>query len=227
MSILDSLNNAISEFRQVLSETSIVRWKNLVYAKYGFIVISAYRGDKELNVNNHNTKLLLRDIRDSGYQYHRADGYYVEIVDDTKDDKDPENLREVAEKSFIVVNMKEVNGVWTPLEDFDALKQLGIEWCGKYDQDSVLVVRPGGKACFYDRYGEKSKSMGFKGAGRRDDFHILAGYPRKHRKELKFGSFVKGGSQGFIAGSNKDVKDARGLSANYKYPAVRRNKFKF
>ena len=70
MSILDSLNNAISEFRQVLSETSIVRWKNLVYAKYGFIVISAYRGDKELNVNNHNTKLLLRDIRDSGYIGH-------------------------------------------------------------------------------------------------------------------------------------------------------------
>ena len=45
-------------------------------------------------------------------------------------------------------------GKGEPAGDFSKLKELAIGLCGKYNQDSVLVVEPGEKPTYYTRTGE-------------------------------------------------------------------------
>ena len=58
---------------------------------------------------------------------------------------------EVIEQSFIIVNYKNRSN---DTGDFNELKELAIELCGKYNQDSVLVVAPGANPQYITRTGD-------------------------------------------------------------------------
>jgi hypothetical protein len=90
------------------------------------IFITAYRSEYSHNQNQKRNKQLADDIHDSGLTYIKAKGGFIETADSG------EKVR-VTEDTFCVVN----NGYRT--EDFI---KLGVSWCGKYDQEAVLITVP-------------------------------------------------------------------------------------
>jgi hypothetical protein len=132
---------------QILQEVSIPRLIDL-HGKTGYIVITAFRNDFDLEENYRRNKVLKRAIDASGYSYFPVWGGFVEVE---KDENDKVISRTpVKEKGFLVTNFK--RGSSQPLPDSEELKELGIRWTKllKPYQDSVLYV-PGGdnKNAFY------------------------------------------------------------------------------
>lgn len=125
---------------QVITEATINRILDK-HSKAGFIVVSANRSDKDKKTNNDNAKKLIKMLKDSEYSYFPVYGGYH--------DKE-NNVKDSYELSFFVTNFKKQE----EQEDFTPLKDLAIEICGKFDQDSVLVVEPNGKAKYIDRDGK-------------------------------------------------------------------------
>jgi len=108
----------------------------------GYISISASRSEEDDATNVRNTQRLLSDIRQSGYSFLPTYGGYRS--------KDGEELGDY-EPSFLVFNYNE-NGTGL---NFDDLYQLAIEWCGKYDQDCVMIKAPNTPPIYVNKYGVK------------------------------------------------------------------------
>lgn len=106
----------------------------------GYIIISANRSDKEQEVNDKATQSLILDLKRSGYSYLPLYGGYRDTKTGVEDSFEP---------SFLVFNYL-TNGDEQP---FQNLKNLAIEWCGKYDQASVLVKDPSQPPVWLDAQG--------------------------------------------------------------------------
>ena len=131
--------------KKVVKETSLNRLLNK-HTDNGYVMISACRHDwsedplENREMNNIKTKELKSDISDAGYQYIPVQCGFIE-----------DDGTEVIEQSFIIVNYKNRSN---DTGDFNELKELAIALCGKYNQDSVLVVAPGAKPQYITRTGD-------------------------------------------------------------------------
>ena len=123
---------------QIIEEETIRRILDK-HGKEGFVVISANRTDMPQQENNENTRSLIQDIRATGHSYLPVYGGY----------KGSDGVVDKFEPSFVVFNYDR-KGEKT---DFSDLEKFAVEMCGKYRQDSVLVVRPGEKALYLDKDG--------------------------------------------------------------------------
>ena len=134
---------------KIVNEIGLNRLFNK-HTENGYVMVSACRHDwseddevENREINNIKTNELKRDIQNTGYQYIPVQGGFVE-----------DDGTEVVEQSFLIVNFKNKSGNGVPAGDFSKLKDLAISLCGKYNQDSVLVVEPGGKPTYYTRTGD-------------------------------------------------------------------------
>ena len=120
-----------------LNETGIHRMLTK-HSNAGYIIVSAFRGDRSLADNYKRHKDLERHITKSNnkYSYIPVWGGFIE-----KDD-DGNELRDVKEKSFIITNFPQ--GSSKPYSEHKGLWKLGRELIRKYDQDSFLF-KPMGK----------------------------------------------------------------------------------
>lgn len=113
------------------------------HGKNGFVVLSANRTDgiTTRQENNENTRALIADIRaeKEHYSYLPVYGGYVG-TDGVVDSYEP---------SFIVFNY---NRKGEPT-DFENLKSFAISMCGKYNQNSVLIVPPNQEAFYINSNG--------------------------------------------------------------------------
>ena len=131
------------------NETSLTRLLGK-HTNNGYVIISACRHDwdkedelKNRKMNNIKTKELKQDIYDSGFQY-------IPVKDGFREKGSDEP---VVEDSFVVVvNFKRKSS--ESESDMSELKELALDWCGKYNQDSVLVVEPGKNPTYYTKNGD-------------------------------------------------------------------------
>ena len=135
------------------NETTINRLLNK-HTDSGYVMVSACRNDwvphdegdaagekKNQEMNNRKTEELKQDIYDSGFQYIPVRGGFIEQSTGVPKEED----------SFIIVNYKRRTNV--PETSMNELKEIAIDLCGKYNQDSVLVVEPGKNPTYYRRDG--------------------------------------------------------------------------
>ncbi len=110
----------------------------------GMINISANRSDASQEENDAQTKLLIDDLKKSGYSYLPTYGGY-RGTDGVEDDYEP---------SFVVFNY----GTDGQPRDFEELERFAIELCKKYNQDSVLIKAPGKAPIYVNGGGSKVNS---------------------------------------------------------------------
>jgi hypothetical protein len=110
----------------------------------GMVNISANRSDMPQDINDENTKSLIRDLRQSGYSYLPTYGGY----------RAENGVEDNYEPSFVVFNYDAKGNV----RNFDDLKQFALAMCSKYDQDSVLVKAPQQSPVWLDRNGNKANA---------------------------------------------------------------------
>lgn len=108
----------------------------------GMINISANRSDMPKEYNEENTKKLIEEIIKSGFSYLPTYGGY----------RDDGGVEDDYEPSFVVFNYDAKNG--NP-RDFNELYKLALEWCGTYNQHSVLIKAPNQDPIYVDRNGHK------------------------------------------------------------------------
>ena len=114
-------------------------WKR--HGKYGFAMISANRSDMSDEYNEKKTRELISDLKASGFRYMPIYGGYK------GDDDDVDNY----EPSFMVFPYNVKDGEQNPEE----LKEFVIDMCGKYKQNSILLVEPEGIPNYLDMNGNK------------------------------------------------------------------------
>lgn len=136
------------------------------YAKFGFIIISANRSceaelgksscseeeiQNQAKINNAQNKVLKADIRSAGFGFLPVFGGYKEKV---KSSDGTISLKEVLEPAVIVVAKK--IGTNEEAADIKELYQLGLNLCGKFNQDSFLYHPPfpNKKAFYINRQGD-------------------------------------------------------------------------
>ena len=122
------------------------------HGKTGFAILSANRSDRDDDYNKSVTARLLEDIQSKGYRYIPVYGGYVGS-DGVEDDYEP---------SFIVFPYRAGHGVVSSsepeLEDFQDFEDYMLSLCGKYLQDSILIVRPGQPPHYFDKSGNRVSS---------------------------------------------------------------------
>lgn len=111
------------------------------HGKYGFAMISANRSDMSVEYNEEKTKELISDLKASGFRY-------MPIYCGYKGD---DNVVDNYEPSFMVFPYKINDGKQYPEE----LKEFIIDLCGKYKQNSILLVEPEGIPNYFDMNGNK------------------------------------------------------------------------
>ncbi len=119
--------------RVVLAETTLKKMLS-THSDAGYIIISAFRGERDLRDNYKETKRLQNDIKGAGYSYFPVWGGYVETDKDGK-------KHEVKEKSIVVTNFP--RGSNEPNPDSEDLKRLGQKLAKRYDQESFLYKPTG------------------------------------------------------------------------------------
>lgn len=130
---------------QIIKEETVRRILDK-HGKEGFVVISANRTGIPPMENNQNTRNLIQNIRLTGRSYLPVYGGY----------KGEDGVVDNFEPSFVVFNYDRQGNKLS----FDELEKFAIEMCGKYNQDSVLVVRPGDKAMYVRKDGSISNIEG-------------------------------------------------------------------
>lgn len=111
------------------------------HGKYGFAMISANRSDMSVEYNEEKTRELISDLKASGFRYMPIYGGY----------KGDDNVVDNYEPSFMVFPYKINDGEQYPEE----LKEFVIDMCGKYKQNSILLVEPEGIPNYFDMNGNK------------------------------------------------------------------------
>ena len=110
---------------RVIQEGSFNRVREHMHSRQ-CAFITAYRSEYTHDENQRRNKKLAKDIKDSGLQYMKCQGGFIE-------NKGTPDETDVTEDTFIVFNTRYTD------EDF---KKLAINLCGKYNQDSVLITTP-------------------------------------------------------------------------------------
>lgn len=129
-------------FKPMLVEKITINRIITKHGDNGVIYISANVTGNDKETNDTNTRKLLKDLMDSPYRFLPVYGGYRDDSRGEYDDFEP---------SFLVFNY---NREGVP-QDFEKLKEFGIELCGKYDQSSVLIKAPGKVPVWLDRNGNK------------------------------------------------------------------------
>lgn len=144
-----------------IDETSYDKLTNY-HLENGFVILSAFRSEYTLSENRKRTRNMKNDIRDAGFGFIPVVGGYREIIKqdnpnwekaDVISGKENERIYQTTEESVLVPNydMKTKE----PFSDFENLRKLAIKLGQKYDQDTVLISPPQGKAHYVitsDRY---------------------------------------------------------------------------
>ena len=125
---------------QVLNEITVKRVIEK-HGQEGFIIVSANITGRDNRTTNLKTKELVSDIRQTGYSYLPVYGGY----------KGTNGVVDNFEPSFLVFNYSRDGST----KDFSYLKDFAIKMCDKYEQNSVLVVYPGGKATYINGLGKE------------------------------------------------------------------------
>ena len=112
--------------------------------KNGYIIISAYRGDRKPSENRQKHLELMDDIKNNGFSFIKVFGGFIENVG-----TDDEVL--VREPSLVVPNYP--IGKTKPYEDTEKLFNMGVELCNKYNQDSFLYKDIDSKPKYIDKNG--------------------------------------------------------------------------
>lgn len=99
----------------------------LSYKNTGAMIISACRNERTDEENLQKIKELESDIRNKGLGFRPALGGYIENLENPEEST-------VKEVSFMVPKPNNMG-------DSDFLN-LALEWCKKYDQESVLIILP-------------------------------------------------------------------------------------
>lgn len=129
-----------------LNEGSLKRIFDL-HNKNGFIIISAFRSDWDVNnpvrnreMNNLKTKELLNIIRGSKWSYSMVYGGFIETIKDNETEgnvdssKTNEFKNHVYETSFMIFNYTKKGDVG----DINELFNLGTTLCGMFNQESFM-----------------------------------------------------------------------------------------
>lgn len=111
----------------------------------GFIIISANKSDLPPEINEENTKEMIKLIKISGYSYLPTYGGYHNT--ETGEDGD-------YEPSFIIFNYNEQNN-YDNSSDFKELEDFGKFLCKKFDQDCFLCKRSDMPPMYLNRNGDK------------------------------------------------------------------------
>lgn len=119
------------------------------HGKHGMVIISANRSNKPKEVNDANAKRLIADIQKEHFRYMPVYGGY-RGKDGVEDDYEP---------SFLVFPFDTVKKEWV---DFNKLQSFAVAMCGKYEQDSVFVMRPDQAPNYLNKSGEKVNSKSSK-----------------------------------------------------------------
>ena len=128
----------------------------------GYVIVSASRGENTKEENNRLTRELRSIISNKGYSFIPVYGGFQEtVLDDNGQpvngpDGKPEK-RQVYEKSFIILNYDR-NGNEM---DFGKLREMAIDLCNQYGQDSVLIKAPGEAPVYVDKAGNPDPDMKF------------------------------------------------------------------
>ena len=134
------IENGFGGGNPVLTEKINVSALYKRHGKSGFAILSANRTDKTDEENEQRTKNLISDLSRSGYRYLPVYGGYhgTDGVDDSY------------EPSFMVFPYDREGHE----EEFDGLEDFALDMCGKYNQDSVFILRPGCVPHYYDENGK-------------------------------------------------------------------------
>lgn len=108
----------------------------------GLINISAWRSNLSQEENEANTRSLVNDLRKSGYSFLPGYGGYRNTNTGEESDFEP---------SFNVFNYNTQGEI----QDFEKLKNFGIELTNKYNQDSVLIKAPNEVPIWLNGKGER------------------------------------------------------------------------
>ena len=131
------------------------------HTKDGYIIISPCRGfaDFDLNpetdgeklaaITNKRVKELYNRIKERGFSFTPCYGGFIE-------NKGEDSEQNVYEKSFIVYPTTRTG---EPI-DFEELEAFAIEMAKKYNQDAVLVARPGEAPRYLNQGGEVDMEFG-------------------------------------------------------------------
>ena len=149
-----------------INETSYDKLTNY-HLENGFIILSAFRSEFSLSQNRERTRKLKNDIKDAGFGFIPVVGGYREIIKsdnpnwdkaDVVSGKDGECIFQTTEESVLVPNydMKTKE----PMSDFEVLRKLAIRLGQKYDQDTVLISPPNGKAHYVITSNRYASSVG-------------------------------------------------------------------
>lgn len=111
----------------------------------GMINISANRSDMPQERNDEKTRKLIEDIKKSGFSFLPTYGGY-RAKNGVEDDYEP---------SFVVFNYDAKTG---EPRDFNELYNYALQWCKKYQQDSVLIKAPGKNPIWVDKNGNKKNT---------------------------------------------------------------------
>ena len=135
--------------RKLIDESLRLNEKNLNrlvkgHDENGYAIISGSRGNLSVEENNKRTKKLKSDIRSAGYSYVSVLGGYQEVGQETS-----------TEKSFMVFPYSTSSNDY---DDFDAFQKFIISLTKKYDQDSVLIKRPGENPRYWNRIDDEGNT---------------------------------------------------------------------
>jgi hypothetical protein len=111
----------------------------------GMINISANRSDMPKEYNEENTRKLIELIQNSGFSYLPTYGGY-RGTNGVEDDYEP---------SFVVFNYDAKDG---KPRDFNELYKRALEWCGTFNQNSVLIKAPNKNPIYVNKDGNKVNS---------------------------------------------------------------------
>lgn len=122
------------KYKELLAESGLSRiWAKV--QKHTAGSITGFRGDNTRRENLDNNREIKAFLRSKGYSVTKVMGNYIE-------NKGSENENEAKEESFFVVN-DSVEG-WDDGQLESDLFKLGV----RFDQDSVLIVPPGGEGAY-------------------------------------------------------------------------------
>jgi hypothetical protein len=111
-------------------------------ARFGYIIISASRGENTPAQNRAETERLKRAIIDGGWSYAPVWGGYIENQGEPTE-------REVLERSFIVTAADRKG------DPKEGLFEQGAVWCGEYRQESFLYCGLDRPMAYYNSRGEQ------------------------------------------------------------------------
>lgn len=145
MDLGEDVNKPTTDESQRLTEKNLNR---LVqgHDNKGYAIISGSREANTEEENNIKTKELKDELKKSGYSYVPVYGGYQEIGKDAS-----------TEKSFMVFPFDKNFKQYT---DFETFQNFMINLTDKYDQDSVLIKRPGENPRYWNRMKEVENANG-------------------------------------------------------------------